>query len=156
MNLKIRIGKTRIAIIYNENVYKIIRFRLWDLTKKWIRLEVEKKMYGHVVAYNNLKRHSRKQLIRDMLFVCFHANYTEYSHWKKDPDEDKYVPTLFTFLYIINVQKRVEVLQDYSNKLISAAHSRKCGMIDNNPHLDNYAKDGRILDYGSSHNIINQ
>lgn len=155
MKIKIRIGKTRIAIICDDHVYKVVRFRLWDLTKKWLRLEIEKILYGDKIAYHNLKRDSRKQLIEDMLYACFRANYAEYVHWNKNPDKTRFVPTLFTFFYIINIQERVEVLQDYSNKFISAAHSRKCGMIDNDPHHDNYAKDGRILDYGSPH-ILNK
>ncbi len=151
MDIKIRIGKTRIVVICGSFAYKIVRFRLYDLLCKWVKLEYEKRKYDNKTAYVNVKRHTRKQLITDMLIACFRANYTEHEHWRRCPNADKFVPTLFTFFYLINIQERDEVARDYSNKFISSAHNRKCGdylLGDDSLHIDNFTVAGRLLDYG--------
>lgn len=152
-NFKIRIGKTRIVVIYGKYVYKIIRFRIIDFFFKWIKLEYERKVFGDAIAFKNLCRHTRTQLMKDMFLVCFLANYQEYKRWKVNPDPQKYVPTLFTFFYFFNIQEREEVKKDYSDKMISLAHNRQCEYCaspinDDLNHLDNFTVSGRILDYG--------
>ncbi|MDX9913697.1 MAG: hypothetical protein RBS77_03905 [Candidatus Moranbacteria bacterium] len=85
-----------------------------------------------------------------MLLACFMANYREYQNWKNCPNSKKYVPTLFTFFYLVNIQERDDVMKDYSNKIISLAHNRRCGEspFSEMLHLDNLSASGRILDYG--------
>jgi len=150
MNLRIRMGKTRIVVIFGSYAYKLVRFRLIDLLLKWLRLEYERIKFGDRIAYRNLRRHSRTQLLKDMLLACFMANYREYQGWKNCPNSEKYVPTLFTFFYLVNIQERDDVMKDYSNKIISLAHNRRCGELLFNEmlHMDNLSASGRILDYG--------
>lgn len=150
-NLKIRIGKTRVVIIFGEYVYKIVRLRLIDFLFKWIKLEYERKKFGDLIAFKNMRRHTRSQLAKDMFCACFLANYREYNRWKENPDSIKYVPTLFTFFYLFNIQEREDVEKDYSDKLISLAHNRRCeysSFANEEEHLDNFSVSGRILDYG--------
>ena len=88
-----------------------------------------------------------------MLLACFVANYRESRLWNSCSPEEKmrYVPTLFTFFYVINIQECARV--SYStNKLLASAHNRKCGQLSTVAelqHPDNLSKSGRILDYGS-------
>ena len=148
---KIRIGKTRIVIVTGSYAYKIVRIRIIDLICKLLKLEYNRRKFGDEIAFKRLHRHSRTQLFKDMLWACFRANYTEYHRWKECPDYTLYVPTLFTFFYIINIQERDDVKKDYSNKLIASAHNRKCGelaFLNETSHSDNVATSGRILDYG--------
>ncbi|MFA6184274.1 MAG: hypothetical protein WC682_04195 [Parcubacteria group bacterium] len=148
---KIRIGKTRIVIVTGSYAYKIVRIRIFDLICKLLYLEYDRRRFGDKIAFKRLRRHSRTQLLTDMLWACFRANYTEYHRWKRCPDYTRYVPTLFTFFYIINIQERDDVEKDYSNKLIASAHNRKCGelaFLSEISHSDNIATSGRILDYG--------
>jgi hypothetical protein len=150
-NFKIRIGKTRVVIIFGKYVYKIIRLRLFDFIIKWIKLEYERKKFGDFIAFKNMRRHTRSQLAKDMFYACFLANYREYNCWKESLDSTKYVPTLFTFFYFFNIQEREDVKRDYSDKIISLAHNRKCAYYpptDESRHLDNLSLSGRILDYG--------
>lgn len=150
-NFKIRIGKTRVVIIFGKYVYKVARVRLIDFLCKWIKLEYERKKFGDIIAFKNLRRHTRSQLMKDMFCACFLANYLEYNRWKGNPDPTKYVPTLFTFLYFLNIQEREDVKKDYSDKIISLAHNRQCEyspLVNEEDHLDNFSVSGRILDYG--------
>jgi hypothetical protein len=114
-------------------------------------LEYERIVFGDKIAYAHAKRHTRTQLFKDMLCACFQANYREHTHWRRCPDAKKFVPTIFTFFYFINIQERDEVAQDHSHKFISSAHGRKCGdhaETDEIIHVDNFTATGRILDYG--------
>jgi len=153
MDVKIRVGKTRIVVIAGFYALKIIRFRLLDFTCKFIKLHYEKVAIGNELAYKNLHRDSRKQLFKDMLLACFIANYREYELWNSCPSKEKlrYVPTLFTLFYIINVQERANTTYD-TDKLLASAHTRKCGQltgIDELKQPDNLSESGKILDYGS-------
>lgn len=152
MRIKIRVGKTRIVVVCGSFAYKFVRIRLFDLICKWAKLEYEKIAIGHEIAYKNLRRHSRTQLITDMLMECFLANYREYHRWHGCMiDKKKYVPTFFTFFYLVNIQERDDACEK-NIKFISSAHDRRCG--DSDPlqemhYRDNFSSiTGRIIDYG--------
>jgi hypothetical protein len=152
VDIKIRIGKTRIVITIGPYAFKVIRIRFFDFTYKLIKLHYDKIKFGDIVAYKTLRRHSRILLFKDMFIACLLANYREYQYWNSATiKKEDYVPTLFTLLYIINVQERDDVA-DINTKLIAPAHNRCCGrtkLSDELKYLDNISKTGRILDYGN-------
>ena len=151
-NIKIRVGKTRIVIILESYVFKVVRLRFFDFTYKLIMLYYHKIKFNNEIAYQRLHRSSRTQLFKDMFVECFLANYRECKLWNNPLiEKERYVPTLCTIFYIINVQERAHT-KDNIHKLLSRAHSRQCGQKFTKSELDypdNLSKNGRILDYGS-------
>ncbi|MFC1623517.1 hypothetical protein ACFL05_00140 [Patescibacteria group bacterium] len=103
--MKLTWGCTRWVILTDNYAIKIARFRpLWSLMRLCIGIKEKN------VLQTLEERYSRNILLAGIKYVFngIVANYTEHQIYKKNPSGYDLVPTLFTILWLINIQPRGE------------------------------------------------
>jgi hypothetical protein len=107
----VRSGKTRVVILIGPYALKVARFGLSYTLRRTIEILLAGQTREKIVGWRRDKNLSVLDVLCKTLFIGVVSNMKEYHLWRRHADFSL-MPTLSTFFYLVNVQRRGNPIAD--------------------------------------------